>query len=119
MRCWFVRAGRSGSGSERVRRRDLQEAARMIDLQGGVIQAEALVQGRLHCPAGGVAVAVGRDQHMRGERWEATRDFPDVKVVDLDDPGLLHERLADRVRVEPLRCGLEEDAPGSLYEREP
>ena len=41
-----------------------QIAAGMIDLQGRVIQPEALVQDRLHVAAGGVTVAVGSDEHV-------------------------------------------------------
>ena len=38
-----------------------------------------------------VAVGVGRDEHVRGERGKAARHRPDVEVVDLDD-------VADRRR---------------------
>ena len=108
MRCWFVRAGRSDSASGRIRRRDLQKAGRVVDLQGGVVQTEALVQGRLHCPPGGVAVAVGGDQHVRRQRREAARDFPDVKVVDLHHTGLAHQRLTDQLGIDPRRRRLQE-----------
>ena len=39
-----------------------------------------------------------RDEHVRGQRREAARDFPHVEIVDLDHAGLADERLADRCR---------------------
>ena len=69
----------------------------MIDLQRRVIEREALVQHRLHLAPRGVAVALAADEHVRGERGEAARDFPDVQVVDLDDGRLLDERAKETV----------------------
>ena len=59
----------------------------MVDLQRGVVEAEALVQHRLELAPGGVAVGVAVDEHVRGERREAGGDRPHVQVVDLVDPG--------------------------------
>src|SRR3712207_9133236 len=50
-----------------------------------------------------VAVLVGCDDDVRGERREAGRDLPEVQVVDLHDAGLGRERVADRVGVDALR----------------
>ena len=59
-----------------------------------------------------VAVAVGRDQHVRGQRGEARRDLPDVQVVHLDHAWLGDERAADLLGVETARRRLEEDPAG-------
>ena len=57
----------------------------MVDLQRRVADAEALAQQLLQLAPAAVAVVVGRDDDVRGERREARRDLPDVQVVDLDD----------------------------------
>src|ERR1039457_1155814 len=97
-RCSSARAGRPDSTALHPGRRYLQQAARVIHLQGRVIEAEALVQHRLHVTAGGVTVAVGGDEDVCRERGEAARDFPYVKIVNLDHPRPVHERLADPPR---------------------
>jgi hypothetical protein len=92
-------------------RRDVEQLpADVIDLQRRVVDVEARVQHRLHLTARSVAVAVAGDEHVRGERREAARDLPHVQVVNLDHVRLLHERFADRLRVEPLGRRLQEDA---------
>ena len=57
----------------------------VVDLQRRVADPEALAQQRLQLAPAPVAVVVGRDDDVRGERREARRDLPDVQVVDLDD----------------------------------
>src|SRR5271166_1269927 len=87
--------------------RDLQQlTALVIDLEGRVVQAEALVQHPLELAARGMAVAIRRDEHMGRQGREAARHLPHAQVVDLGDAGLGHERLADRTRVEALGGGL-------------
>ncbi len=88
----------------------------VVDLQGGVLDLEGVVDEPVHRPAGDVAVGVLIDGHVGGEGGEAGGDFPDVEVVDFDDAGLGGEGLADGVGVDPLRCGFEEDAPGGFHQ---
>ncbi|MGH2805620.1 MAG: hypothetical protein ACRDL4_21680, partial [Thermoleophilaceae bacterium] len=55
----------------------------MIDLEGGVLDAEALLDELLELAADGVAVVPGADEDVRGEGGEAGSDRPDVEVVDV------------------------------------
>ncbi len=117
LRCSDAGAGCADAAARS--RLDLQQlAADVVDLQRRVVEAEALVQHRLHRAPRRVAVAVGADEHVRGERREAARDLPDVQVVNLDDVRLGDERRADRLRVETLGRGLQEDPPGGAHERD-
>ena len=83
----------------------------MIDLQGHVVDAEALAEDALEVPAHRVAVVAGPDEHVRGERGEARGDLPHVEVVDLDDSGLGGHRATDRLGIHALGRRLEQDAP--------
>ena len=100
--------GSSAARRERCGLDGEQISADVIDLQGRVVEAEALTQQRLHVAPGGVAVAVGADEHVRRERGEATGDFPHVQVVHLDDARALHQCRADRIGVEARGGGLEQ-----------
>ena len=72
------RASRRGQGvadALRLARLDLHERlpGLVVDLQRRVADAEALVQQRLQLAAAQVAVVVGGDDDVRGEREEARR----------------------------------------------
>ena len=60
----------------------------------------------------GLRVAAGAHRHVRRDRGEAGRDLPDVQVVHLDHVVLRGEHVADLLRVEVARRGLEQHAPG-------
>ncbi len=63
-----------------------------------------------------MAVGVGVHQDVRGQRGFAGGDLPDVEVVDFADTGPAGHRGTDAVRVEPVRCGLEEDPSGGAQQ---
>lgn len=58
---------------------------RMVDLQGGVVEAVPVVQERGDGLAALVAVMFVVDQQVGGQGREAGGDFPYVQVVDLQD----------------------------------
>lgn len=84
----------------------------MVDLQRGVLDGEVLVQFAFEVSADVVAVVVAANEHVRRQRWEAGRDFPDVQVVDLAHPGRVHERLPDGAGVKALGRCFEEHPAG-------
>ena len=53
----------------------------MVDLEGGVVDGEALVEQLLELAANAVAVVAGVDEHVCRERGEAARDLPDGACV--------------------------------------
>ena len=59
----------------------------MVNLERRVGEVEAVVEQRFEIAPRRVAVGVGGDQDVGGERREARGDLPDVEVVDLDDAG--------------------------------
>src|SRR5262249_62213958 len=76
--------GASGRPAIAGRQLDLEQSlVWVIDLEGRVLQPEALVQHRLHVAACEVAVALGCDEHVRREGGKAARDFPHVQIVYL------------------------------------
>src|SRR5579859_1513787 len=89
----------------------------VIDLQGGVLQAEALLEQPLQPPPRVVAVGLGLDEHVCRERREAARHRPHVQVVYLDDVVCAGERARHRIGIDARRCRLEEDAPRVAQER--
>src|SRR3954454_4654931 len=86
-----------------------QPRFRVLDLQGRVVESEALPEHHLEIAPNSVAVAFGRDEHVRGKRGEAAGDRPHVQVVHLDDVILGDKCSADDVRVYRRRGGFEED----------
>ena len=89
----------------------------MVDLQGGVIEAEPGVQHRLHIASRSMTVLLARDQHVCRQRGEAAGHLPHVQIVHLNDPRPLGERPADCLRVQPLRRCLEEYATRGLQQQ--
>ena len=83
----------------------------MVDLQGRVLDVEAILEKALELEPDRVAVVPGMHEHMGGERREARRQLPDVEVVDVDHVGVRGERAADLLRVEVRRRRLEQHAP--------
>src|SRR5919201_3726679 len=88
-----------------------QERRLVLHLESRVLDPEPLPQELLEAPASLVTVGVAGDADVRRERREPGRDFPDVKVVDLDDARGARERLADRRRVDPGGGGPPEHPP--------
>src|SRR5581483_1568857 len=82
----------------------------VVDLQGRMAEAEPPVEKLLEAAPRGVAVGIGRDEDVRGERREAAGHGPHVQVVHLDDVRVGGEGLCEHVRVHLGRGRLEEDA---------
>jgi hypothetical protein len=74
------------------------------------------VQFAFELPADLVAVLVGSDEHVCGERRKAGGGLPHVQVVHFGDAVTAGERLADGADVDALGCGLEEDASGGFQQ---
>ena len=60
----------------------------MLDLDGGVVDPELLVEHRLELAPDPVAVLVPPHEHVCGQGREAARDLPDVQVVEARDAGM-------------------------------
>src|SRR3954454_1547968 len=101
-----------GPGLPGLERSNLERAGRMLDLERGVFDPEALAQQPGQLLTVLLCVAVGSHEHVRRERGEARGDLPDVQVVDLHYVRLGRERAADLRRVELTRRGLEQDPAG-------
>src|SRR2546422_464985 len=84
--------------------------ATVIDLEGRVVDAEALVEQLLELAADRMAIVAGVDEHVRGKRREARADLPDVQVVHALDVRMGGDRGADRLDAHPGRRRLEQDA---------
>ena len=76
------------------------------------VDAEALAQQLRELAAVRLRVAAGAHRHVRRDRREAGGDLPHVQVVHLDHVVLRGQRVADLLRVEVARGGLEQDAAG-------
>ncbi len=92
---------------------DLQEPViRVLNLQRRMGDAEVALEHHRQLVASPVAVGARPHEDVRGQRREPRGDLPHVQVVDLDDVRRASHRVADRVDVDALRRGLEEDPPG-------
>ncbi len=94
---------------------DLQRWLRrrlVIDLEGRVVNAEALADERLQLPAALMAIVAGRDHDVGRKRREARGHLPDVQVVHLHHAGVRGQRAADRLRIQAGRSRLHEHPPG-------
>src|SRR5579862_6488643 len=109
-------SGRAGSATLAGRLNLEQLGLRVVDLQRRVRDPPAFGEELREVAPGAVAVAVGLDEDVRGERGEARGDLPDVEVVDLDDSRDGGEGLPDRLRVDAARRRLEEH-PGGGHEQ--
>jgi hypothetical protein len=99
----------------RLRRADAEETGfgRVVDLEGGVVDGEALVEQLLELAADAVTVVAGVvDEHVCRERGEAARDLPDVQVVHVLDVRVRGDRTPDLLDAHPFRRCLEQDAAG-------
>ena len=82
----------------------------MLDLPGGVLDSEAVVQQLFEVTPRPVAVLVRSDEDICGECGEAAGDFPDVQVVDLADVGDAGHGASDGLGVDAFGSSSEEDA---------
>ena len=94
---------------------DLQQAALglVLDLQGHVLDPEALAEHVAHLAPAGVAVVAGRDQQVGRQGGEAGGHLPQVQVVDLDH-ALSAAAMAwpTSSGSRPAGGGLQQHAPG-------
>ena len=92
-----------------TQRGDLERAlVALLDLERGVLDAEALAQQVGELAPVRLGVAAGADGHVGGQRRHARGDLPHVQVVHLHHVVLGGERAPDLVGVEPARGRLEQ-----------
>src|SRR5580704_14359161 len=73
--------------------------ARLLDLQRGVADAEAVVQSMGEARAETVVAVVGGPHHMGGQRHLGGAHGPDVQVMHLGDAGAVGQEGLDAVEV--------------------
>jgi hypothetical protein len=86
--------------------------AAVIDLEGRVLDAEAVIEHTFKVAADRMTVIPRMDKHMRGERWEVGADRPDMKVVNTLHVRVRGERLPDLFDVHALGSRFEQDTTG-------
>jgi len=89
---------------------------RVIDLEGGVLHMEVLLEKALEVEPDQVAVVLGVHEDMGGERWETRRELPDVEVVHVDDMRMRRQGAADHLGIQVSGRRLEEH-PARLAEQ--
>jgi len=76
--------------------------ARVVDLEGGVVDAEPLVDHLLELAPDAVAVISRCHQHVCRQRGEAGGDLPDVQVVHRVDVLVSGDREPDLLCAHPF-----------------
>ena len=74
--------------------------SRVLDLKGRMLDLEAILEQPGQSTPELVTIPVRVDDDVRRERREAGGDLPDVEIVNLDDPALSGERVADLLGVD-------------------
>src|SRR5581483_4053533 len=86
-------------------------AARVVDLERRVGDAEPLAEEPLELAPDAVAVVARMDEHVRREGGEPRSDLPHVEVVHGGDVRVVGERAPDLLDAHPGRRDLEQHAP--------
>ena len=78
----------------------------VLDLQGRMVDAEALVERQVDPIDEGIVVVSVRADQVRGHRDLAGPQRPDMQVVDGADAGLPRKEIAHRLLVDRARHGV-------------
>src|SRR5690349_3880536 len=80
---------------------------RVIDLERGVLDVEALAQHLFDLTADGVAVGAACHQDVRRQYRDTGRNLPQMEIVHLAHEGRMRHGPPDLLRSRSLRCTLE------------
>jgi hypothetical protein len=88
----------------------------MVDLEGRMVDPEALCEELFELTAHGVTVGICCNQDIGGEDGVARRELPEMQVVYRLDLFGLHHRRPDRVGRHAFRRALEQHAKSFALE---